>query len=68
MSRGDDFIGNTASREEAAAYLGISVSTLAQWASKKEGPPYYLIGMRARYRYRELDQFIETKRQNNGTA
>lgn len=66
MSGGDDFIKATVSREEAAEYLGISVSTLAQWASNKEGPPYYLIGMRTRYRYRDLDQFIETKRQNDG--
>jgi excisionase family DNA binding protein len=56
------FANRTASRREAAKYLGVSVSTLARWASLKQGPSYYLVGAKARYRYFDLDQFIETKR------
>jgi excisionase family DNA binding protein len=52
----------TLSRADAAAYLGVSISTLARWASNNEGPPYYVVGAKARYRYSDLDQFIETKR------
>ncbi|GMO57954.1 helix-turn-helix domain-containing protein [Bradyrhizobium ottawaense] len=52
----------TLSRSHAAAYLGVSISTLARWASNNEGPPYYIVGAEARYRYSDLDQFIETKR------
>lgn len=50
------------SRADAASYLGVSISTLARWASNNEGPPYYVVGAKARYRYSDLDQFIETKR------
>jgi excisionase family DNA binding protein len=52
----------TLTRRDAAKYLGISVSTLARWASNHQGPPYYLVGAKARYRYSDLDEFIETKR------
>jgi excisionase family DNA binding protein len=52
----------TLSRADAAEYLGVSVSTLARWASNNEGPPYYLLGAKARYRYSDLDEFIESKR------
>jgi excisionase family DNA binding protein len=53
------FQQKTASRIEAAKYLGVSVSTLARWASKDEGPAYYVVGAKARYRYSELDEFLE---------
>lgn len=53
---------STLSRADAAAYLGVSISTLARWASNNEGPPYYVVGAKARYRYSDLDRFIETKR------
>ncbi len=49
----------TASRLEAAQYLGVSVSTLARWGSKKEGPSYYVVGAKARYRVSELEGYIE---------
>ena len=52
----------TLTRAEAAAYLGVSISTLARWASYGNGPPYYVVGAKARYRHSDLDQFIETKR------
>jgi excisionase family DNA binding protein len=57
------FQQNTASRAEAAKYLGVSVSTLARWGWKGDGPAYYVIGAKARYRLSDLDKFIETKRQ-----
>jgi excisionase family DNA binding protein len=58
----EGFANRTASRREAAKYLGVSVSTLARWASMKHGPSYYLVGAKARYRYSDLDNFVETKR------
>jgi predicted DNA-binding transcriptional regulator AlpA len=38
------------SRKELADRYGIAVKTIAQWASKGTGPPYYVIGGAARYR------------------
>lgn len=53
---------NTLRRDEAAQYLGVSVPTLARWASHGTGPHYYKIGRWARYRVPDLDQFVEQRR------
>lgn len=47
------------SRPEAAAYLGLSVSTLARWAHEKKGPAYKRVGRKTRYLKTDLDAFIE---------
>lgn len=48
------------SREEAAAYLKISPSTLANWAcTKKFVIPYFRVGRSVRYRKCDLDAFIQ---------
>lgn len=52
------------SRKEAAMYLGVSPSTLANWASTKRFVlPYFRIGRAVRYRKTDLDAFIQ-----NGAA
>ncbi len=45
-------------RPEAAAYLGVSVSTLARWACLRERVRYHRVGKRALYQQSDLDQFI----------
>lgn len=48
------------SRKEAANYLGISPSTLANWASSKRFVlPYFRVGRAVRYRKTDLDKFIQ---------
>jgi|SRR5579862_2649966 len=49
-------------RAEAAGYLGVSVPTLARWASSGTGPVYYVIGGKARYRLADLDAYLESCR------
>jgi excisionase family DNA binding protein len=49
-------------REKAAAYLCVSVPTLARWASQKTGPRYYRLGRNARYMQEDLDAFVESRR------
>ena len=68
MNWSSEFQEKTISRAAAAKYLGVSVSTLARWASKNGGPSYYVIGAKARYRLPDLDKFIETQRHETGTA
>lgn len=47
-------------RKEAAQYLGVSSSTLANWASKKTFElPYFRVGKAVRYRKSDLDAFIQ---------
>ena len=45
-------------RAEASKYLGVSIPTMARWASKGVGPDYYLIGGKARYRIADLETWI----------
>lgn len=54
------------SRDEAAAYLGISPKTLATWACTKRYPlPVVKIGRAAKYRVADLEKFIESRTVGN---
>ena len=47
-------------REEAAEYLGISKSTLANWAcTRKFTIPYCRVGRSVRYRKSDIEAFIK---------
>lgn len=51
------------SRKEAADYLGISESTMANWAcTKKYHIPYFRVGRKVKYRRQDLDEFMENNR------
>lgn len=47
------------SRTEAAAYLGVSVSTMARWAHLQTGPAYKRAGRKTRYLQADLDAFLD---------
>lgn len=47
------------SRPQAAAYLGVSVSTMARWAHQRSGPAYKRAGRKTRYLRTDLDSFLE---------
>lgn len=49
------------SREEAAAALGVSVSTLAHRASAGDGPIFVILGRRAWYRDSDLQAWVEAQ-------
>lgn len=50
---------NWLTRKEAAEYLGVAESTLANWAcTKKFHLPYYRVGRSVRYRTSDLDAFV----------
>lgn len=51
---------NFLNRQEAADYLGISTSTLANWAcTKKFNLPYFLVGRSVRYLKSDIEAFIQ---------
>jgi len=50
---------NTLSAHEAAAYLGLSASTLAKWRVTGGGPEYVKIRRRVTYRREVLDRFLD---------
>ncbi len=54
---------NLLSREQAAAYLGISPLTLSAWkCNGRYQLPVIKIGSLAKYRKEDLDSFIESRR------
>jgi len=49
-------------REDAAAYLGVEVQTLACWATTgRYGLPFIKVGTRVKYRKSDLDQWLECR-------
>ena len=51
--------GDLLTRAEAAAYLGVAARTLAIWhCTRRYGLPVVKIGRLAKYRKKDLDEFI----------
>jgi len=56
-------------REQAAEYIGVSPSTLADWAhTGRRELPYYQLGRKVFYMKSDLDEFIESLRQTKASA
>lgn len=51
--------------QQAADYLGMSKSFLDKARVHGDGPPYFKIGNRVRYRRDELDAWMEAHRMSN---
>lgn len=47
--------------EELADYLAVPVATLYQWRYRKEGPTGFRVGRHVRYRWSEVEAWIERK-------
>ena len=47
-------------RKNAAIYIGCSAKTLADWATKGNGPPYLFVGGRVFYFRHDLDAWIRS--------
>ncbi|GGC46979.1 hypothetical protein GCM10011504_26810 [Siccirubricoccus deserti] len=56
------------SREEAARVLSVTAATLADWASKKRGPPYTDLGQAVRYPFRDLMEWKAAHLKNTAVA
>jgi excisionase family DNA binding protein len=52
-----------AKREEVAEYLQLPVKTLARWASLGIGPPYQKIGRHTRYRWADVERWLDRQQQ-----
>jgi predicted DNA-binding transcriptional regulator AlpA len=47
--------------EEIAEYLGTAVANLAKWRYEKSGPPYHRCGRLIRYRWAEVDAWLDAR-------
>lgn len=57
-----------ASRTEVAEYLGVPPATLAGWAYRSEGPPYTRVGRYTRYRWEDVDRWLDERRHGGVAA
>jgi len=46
---------------DAAEYTGLQKTTLEQWRSRGEGPPFVRMNRTVRYRQADLDAWIESR-------
>jgi hypothetical protein len=44
---------------DVAEYLGTTIANLARWRWEDSGPPYRRVGRLIRYRWDEVDQWVE---------
>lgn len=49
--------------QELAEYLDVPVATLYQWRYRREGPPGFRVGRHVRYRWRDVQEWIEDQLQ-----
>ena len=47
--------------QELADYLGLPVTTLYQWRYRREGPPGFRVGRHLRYRWSDVQLWIEDR-------
>lgn len=57
-----------ASRREVAAFLGVPEGTLTQWGHRGIGPRYARVGRHVRYRWSDVDAWLEAQSNNGGQA
>ena len=60
--------GPLASPQEVAAYLGVPVKTLYQWKYRGIGPSVHKVGRHLRYRWREVDAWLDAQTSYDLTA
>ncbi|MFY1688817.1 helix-turn-helix transcriptional regulator [Plantactinospora sp. WMMB782] len=57
-----------ASSQELAEYLGVPVRTLDRWAYCKTGPRYALVGRHRRYRWADVEKWLDQQTEQAGQA
>ncbi|GAA1243344.1 hypothetical protein GCM10009676_31200 [Prauserella halophila] len=53
-------------RPEVAEYIGVPERTLDTWATRGYGPPYIRVGKHARYRWSEVDKWLDQQTARGG--
>jgi len=59
-----EYENRLATVEELADYLGVPIATLYQWRYRREGPPGFRVGRHVRYRWGDIEQWIEDQLQD----
>ena len=54
--------------EELANYLEVPVATIYAWRHRRQGPPGFRAGRHLRFRYRDVERWIEERVAQTGHA
>jgi excisionase family DNA binding protein len=57
-----------ATRTEVAEYLGVPTATVNMWAHRGKGPKYVRIGRHARYRWADVEAWLDQQTQGGQAA
>lgn len=60
--------GNLLNRKDAAAFLGTTVHTMSTWSNGNGFPPFIKIGNGCFYDKKDLNEFLERRRNKTGSA
>ncbi len=52
---------------ELAEYLGVPVATVYAWRYRREGPPGFRVGKYVRYRWQDVQEWIQGQLENVGS-
>jgi excisionase family DNA binding protein len=55
-------------RAEVAEYMGVPVRTLDRWATRDYGPPYIRVGKHSRYRWSDVDRWLDQQAKGGQVA
>jgi excisionase family DNA binding protein len=53
--------------DELAEYLGVPVGTVYAWRYRHEGPPGFRVGKYVRYRWQDVQTWIQAQLENVGS-
>lgn len=53
--------------QELSEHLGVPVATLYKWRYQRQGPPGFRVGRHVRYRWNDVEQWLEEQMQISGT-
>ncbi|MFE0103304.1 helix-turn-helix transcriptional regulator [Streptomyces sp. NPDC059009] len=60
--------GRLATPADVASYLGVPVKTLYQWKYRGTGPNVHKVGRHLRYRWQEVDAWLDAQTSYDLTA
>jgi len=52
--------------EELAGYLEVPVATIYAWRHRRQGPPGFRVGKHLRYRWTDVERWIEDRTAQTG--
>jgi len=55
-------------RQEVADYLDVPLSTMVRWAYVGSGPPYIKVGRHVRYRWVDIEAWLDAQTTGRGGA